>query len=156
MKSGLLRNLEDIQEEESKPRGSRSGTLLLASLCGACVLFAVASQVRRKAPAVSHAPDPLGELLAQTKGQLSADPDSGESRCDLSFDALGRSRTTTALAAVRAPSAAAAAAAASAAAQGLPAPGATAEGSPVRLPPLPTGCRSFRSRPRTSLRHPQW
>ena len=48
----LLRNLEQIQEAEGRPKGPRAGTLLLASLGAACVIFAVVSQSRQKPPTV--------------------------------------------------------------------------------------------------------
>ena len=84
-------------------RGSRLGTLLLASLGVGCVVFAVVAQSRRKAPPATHAPDPLGELVAQAKGPVPAQSaDLGRSRRDLSRRMLSDdSRTTTALAAVR-------------------------------------------------------
>ena len=86
--------------------------------------------------------------MAQTKGQLSADPDLASR--DVTFPSMlsDDPRTTTALAAVRAPTAGAAASAASAAAQGLPAPGATAEGSAPppatdKLPVIPLPAKNI-------------
>jgi cell division septation protein DedD len=83
----------------------------LASLGAACVIFAIVSQSRQKAKTVGRAPDPLGELVAQTKGAKAADTaDLGGK--DVTFPSMlsDESRTTTALAAVR-PGAAAAASA---------------------------------------------
>ena len=109
MRPGLLRNLEQIQETETRSRGPRVGTLLLASLGAACVIFAIVSQSRRKALAVGRAPDPLGELVAQTKGAKPADTaDLGGK--DVTFPSMlsDQERTTTALAAVRSNAAASA------------------------------------------------
>lgn len=103
MRTGLLRNLDQIQEAEGKSRGSRVGTFLLASLGVACIVFAVVAQSRRKAPAATHAPDPLGELVAQAKGPMPAQSADLAGR-DVTFPGMlsDDSRTTTALAAVRA------------------------------------------------------
>jgi cell division septation protein DedD len=100
MRTGLLRNLDQIQETDG-PRGSRVGTLLLASLGVACVVFAVVAQSRRKAPPATHAPDPLGELVAQAKGPLPALSAELAGK-DVTFPGLlsDESRTTTALAAL--------------------------------------------------------
>jgi len=102
MNNGLLRNLEQIQETEARPRGTRVGTLLLVALGGACVIFAVASQARGKAPRAPRATDPLAELVAQAKGSPpphGADLGGG----DVTFPSLLSDdvRPTTALAAVR-------------------------------------------------------
>jgi DedD protein len=99
---GLLRNLEQIQEAEGRSRGPRAGTLLLASLGAACVIFAVLSHSKRKAPAVGKPPDPLGELVAQAKGVKPIDHlDLGGK--DVTFPSMlsDEARTTTALAAMR-------------------------------------------------------
>jgi DedD protein len=99
---GLLRNLEQIQEAEARPRGPRAGTLLLASLGAACVIFAVVSQSRHKPPTVGRAPDPLGELVAQAKGAKTGE--SGDlAGKDVTFPSMlsDEARTTTALAAMR-------------------------------------------------------
>ena len=102
MRPGLLRNLEQIQETETRSRGPRVGTLLLASLGAACVIFAIVSQSRRKAPTAGRAPDPLGELVAQTKGARPADSSDLGGK-DVTFPSMlsDEARTTTALAAVR-------------------------------------------------------
>jgi cell division septation protein DedD len=129
-----LRNLEQIQEAEGRSRGPRAGTLLLASLGAACVIFAVLSQSRRKAPAVGKAPDPLGELVAQAKGGKPTDHLDLAGK-DVTFPSMlsDEARTTTALAAMRAVPAGASSAAAG---EALPAvPGA---GEAVKNPPPPT------------------
>ncbi|HEX9298027.1 MAG TPA: SPOR domain-containing protein [Polyangiaceae bacterium] len=101
MKTGSLRNLEQIQEADSRPKGSRAGTLLLASLGAACVIFAIVSQAKRRVP-MALRPDPLGELLAQAKGASPAQ-NADLAGKDVTFPSLlsDALRPTTALAAVR-------------------------------------------------------
>jgi DedD protein len=98
-KAALLRNLEDIQEDEPGRRGVRAGTLLLASLGGACVVFAVLSHARRKAPTLVQPNDPLGALMAQGASTVSMEL-GGK---DVTFPSMlsDAPRATTALAAVR-------------------------------------------------------
>jgi len=101
-KSGLVRNLEQIQETDSLPRGSRLGTLLLVSLGAACVIFAVLSQAKRPATSsAAHPPDPLGDLVAQarTPAPVQSSELGGK---EVTFPAMlsDDPRTTTALAAV--------------------------------------------------------
>jgi cell division septation protein DedD len=103
MRPELLRNVEQIQEAEARPRGSRAGTLLLAALGTACIVFAVVTHARRKAVPVTRTFDPLSELVAQAKV-----PTSGQGAelggADVTFPSRlsDEGRTTTALAAVRA------------------------------------------------------
>jgi DedD protein len=153
MRPGLLRNLEQIQETETRSRGPQVGTLLLASLGAACVIFAIVSQSRHKAPAVGKAPDPLGELVAQTKGVKPADSSDLGGK-DVTFPSMlsDEARPTTALAAVRfAP-------AASANAAGGPAPEVASPPPPTdRLPVVPLPAKNIVasspvvSRPRDTL-----
>jgi DedD protein len=98
---GLLRNLEQIREADRKPKGSRAGTLLLASLGAACVIFAIVAQAKRRTPVASR-PDPLGELLAQAKAASPAQSADLAGK-DVTFPSLLSDdlRPTTALAAVR-------------------------------------------------------
>jgi len=102
MRPGLLRNVEQIQEAEARPRGSRAGTLLLATLGTACIVFAVVAHARRKAAPAARTFDPLSELVAQAKGSA---PGQGAELGggDVTFPSLlsDEGRTTTALAAVR-------------------------------------------------------
>jgi DedD protein len=104
MGSGLLRNVEQIQEAEARPKGTRAGTLLLVALGTACIVFVGVTQTRRKAAPATHAVDPLSELVAQSKTQNAPHADLAGS--DVTFPSLlsDEGRTTTALAAVRAPS----------------------------------------------------
>jgi DedD protein len=98
---GLLRNLDEIREAEGRPRGSRVGTLLLASLGAACVIFGIVSQSKRKTPTASPPPDPLGELVAQAKGARSETADLAGKEVTFPSMLSDDPRTTTALAAVR-------------------------------------------------------
>lgn len=105
MGSGLLRNVEQIQEAEARPRGTRAGTLLLVALGTACIVFVGVTQTRRKAAPAAQVADPLSELVAQSKGPNAAAHTDLAGR-DVTFPSLlsDEGRTTTALAAVRAPS----------------------------------------------------
>jgi cell division septation protein DedD len=102
MNMGLVRNLEQIQEADRKPPGSRLGTLLLVSLGGACVIFAILSQTRRKAEAPAPKVDPLGDLVAQAHAP-SALASSELAGKDVTFPGIlsDDPRTTTALVATR-------------------------------------------------------
>jgi DedD protein len=153
MRPGLLRNLEQIQETDARSRGPRVGTLLLASLGAACVIFAVVSQSRHNVKAVGRAPDPLGELVAQAKGVRPADSSDLGGK-DVTFPSMlsDEARTTTALAAVRAAPVAASAQAAAPAAEVAPPPPPT-----DRLPVVPLPAKNIVasspivSRPRDTL-----
>ncbi len=110
MKSGLVRNLEQIQEAEDHPHGSRLGTLVLVSLGGACLAFALVSRFKPMvAAAPAQQPDPLGELVARS--QAAAVPSANGPQPmtlagrDVTFPTLlsDDARTTTALAAMRPP-----------------------------------------------------
>ena len=102
MSPGLLRNVEQIQETEGRPRGARAGTLLLAALGTACIVFAVVTHTRRKAPPATRTFDPLSELVAEAKGKAGA-RGAELAGSDVTFPSLlsDESRATTALAAVR-------------------------------------------------------
>jgi hypothetical protein len=66
MEHGNIRNLDQIQEREPGASGSRLGTLVMASLAGACVVFAVVALVKK--PPVHNAvqADPLSELVSKS------------------------------------------------------------------------------------------
>jgi len=150
MRTGLLRNLDQIQETETGSRGSRLGTLLLASLGVGCVVFAFVAQSRRKAPPATHAPDPLGELVAQAKGPVPAQSADLAGR-DVTFPGMlsDDARTTTALAAVRPVPA-------SSALPLLPSLGAAALPPPAgdRLPVVPLPAKNIVS-PSPMMSHPR-
>jgi DedD protein len=103
MTMGLVRNLEQIQETDRKAGGSRLGTLLLASLGGACVIFAVLSQMKRTAQAPAPKADPLGDLVAQARVPVPGASTELAGK-DVTFPGIlsDDAHTTTALAAVRA------------------------------------------------------
>lgn len=64
-----VKNLDDIQEtDHAAPRPSRLGALVLASLGGACIVFASALLLRAPAKDAAPAHDPLGDLVAKTGG----------------------------------------------------------------------------------------
>jgi DedD protein len=140
-----VRHLDEIQETEHEPRPSRLGALVLASLGGACIVFAGVALLRSPAPPKAVVTDPLSDLVARTRpaGQETKKPDNSLGQ-DVTFPGmLSDRKKTTALEAVRdVPSANAAAAAAAAAASGAPMgypPGAPTEPPPAadRLPVMP-------------------
>jgi cell division septation protein DedD len=68
-----IRNLEQIQENEPAAKsGSKLGALIVASLAGACIVFAVLALVRRPMPEKSNKPDPLGALAGKPQSAASA------------------------------------------------------------------------------------
>ncbi|HNS96615.1 MAG TPA: SPOR domain-containing protein [Polyangiaceae bacterium] len=66
MEHGSLRNLDQIQEGDARRGGSRVGALVLASIAGACLVFAVFALVKR--PQFGNEPqvDPLAELAGKS------------------------------------------------------------------------------------------
>jgi cell division septation protein DedD len=99
---GLWQNVDPLREAEERPRGSRFGTLILTSLGGAFIVFAVISQSRRNAPPARRSNDALGDLLAQAKAAPPAAP-AELFRDEVTFPSLlsDEAKTTTALVAVR-------------------------------------------------------
>jgi septal ring-binding cell division protein DamX len=97
-----LRNVEQIQEAEGRPKGTRAGTLLLAAIGTACIAFVVVTHARHKAAPTTRTFDPLSELVAQSKSSAGHGAELGGG--DVTFPSLlsDVGRTTTALAAVRA------------------------------------------------------
>ncbi|AKT40757.1 SPOR domain-containing protein [Chondromyces crocatus] len=63
---GAIRNLDQIQETEADRRPSRAGALVLASLGGACIVFAAVALLRVPARERPTPADPLGDLVART------------------------------------------------------------------------------------------
>jgi DedD protein len=104
IKSGLVQNLEQIQETDGKPRGSRLGTLFLVSVGGACLTFAIVSQTKRTTVAPVRQADPLGDLVAQVHAPAAS---ADLATRDVTFPGIlsDDARTTTALAALRRPGA---------------------------------------------------
>jgi cell division septation protein DedD len=96
-----VRNLDDIQEEDSRSRSSRFAALLLASLAGAGIVTAVVVMSRRGGETQHATQDPLAELVAAQKNAAPT-ADKLETR-EVSFPAIlsDDEKPTTALAAVR-------------------------------------------------------
>jgi cell division septation protein DedD len=63
MEHGSLRNLDQIQESDARRGGSRVGTLVLASVAGACLVFAVFALVKRPHLGADAEADPLAALV---------------------------------------------------------------------------------------------
>src|SRR3954471_20002043 len=62
--ASAVRNLDQIQEDDPGSRPSRAGTLVLASLGGACIVFAAVLLLRAPAKGKITHTDPLGDLVA--------------------------------------------------------------------------------------------
>ncbi len=112
-----VRNLEQIQEQDDATRMPRAASLAIVALGGACIVFATLALGSRKPASASAPVDPLGELVAQRTHQARSPAPLRSSRTDLNaqdvtFPSMlsDQKAPTTALAAVRAPSAAATAA----------------------------------------------
>lgn len=141
---GLVRNLDQIQEGDRG--GSRVGTMLVASLAGACLVFAGVALAHKPAAPPARVIDPLGDLVAKTKA-APASTGSDLAGRDLSFPSMlsDQPRPTTALAAVREEAKpGAAAGAGSALALVTPPPGAPTAPPPAadRLPIVPLPAQS--------------
>lgn len=96
-----VRNLDEIQEEDSRSRTSRFAALLLASLAGAGIVTAVVIMSRRGGEVQHATRDPLAELvLAQKNTPPTADKLDAH---EVSFPGIlsDDAKPTTALAAVR-------------------------------------------------------
>lgn len=103
--TGTVRNLEEIQEDEPGARPSRVGALVLASLGGACIVFAAVALLRAPARQKPISADPLGELVARAHPAgvpVSERPSVGQ---DVTFPSTlsDAQHPTTALEAMRAP-----------------------------------------------------
>ena len=96
-----VRNLEQIQEDETRPRGSRLGTLLLASVAGAALVVVGLVTAKRSGPPAKSADDPLAQLVSQSKTEGKT-PEKIDGR-DVTFPGLlsDEEKPTTALAAVK-------------------------------------------------------
>jgi cell division septation protein DedD len=103
---GSVKNLDEIQEEDPGARPSRLGALVLASLGGACIVFAAVALFRSPTKPKVVASDPLGELVAKAKP--AAEGGNAANAQDLSFPQVlsDAKHPTTALEAQRDPSAA--------------------------------------------------
>src|SRR5262249_33064585 len=62
-----VRNLDEIQEAEHDARPNRLGALVLASLGGACIVFAAVALLKAPAPPKPVVVDPLSDLVAKTR-----------------------------------------------------------------------------------------
>jgi DedD protein len=96
-----VRNLDEIQEEDTHSRTSRFAALLLASLAGAAIVTAAVVMSRRGGEAQHKTRDPLADLVLAQKNVAPA-ADKLETR-EVSFPSIlsDDAKPTTALAAVR-------------------------------------------------------
>jgi cell division septation protein DedD len=111
---GAVRNLDQIQEQDPSARPSRLGALVLASLGGACIVFAAVALVRTPPKARPTSADPLGDLVARAHpAGVKVERRGDLAGSDITFPTvLSDTKNTTALEAVRAPQTAASAVAA--------------------------------------------
>ena len=95
-----VKSFDDIQETDHAPRPSRLGALILASLGGACIVFASALLLRAPAKTDVAQHDPLGELVARTSSNPAK---KGESDLDVTFPRMlsDGDKPTTALETIR-------------------------------------------------------
>lgn len=102
MESVNVRNLEQIQESDSRKRSSRLGTLLLASMGGAALVIVAVMSARRSGPPARSAKDPLAALVADAKKDKAEPAEKLDGR-DVTFPGILSDDTepTTALAAVK-------------------------------------------------------
>jgi DedD protein len=100
MQSVNVRNLEQIQEQDSARRGSRLGALLLAALASAAIVTSSVVMAKRKGPPAVSSADPLGELVSNAKSQAPAERLDGR---DVTFPSVlsDKEKPTTAMAAVK-------------------------------------------------------
>ncbi len=102
MDSANLRNIEQIQEgDPRKPAGSRLGTLVMSSLAGACVVFAVFALAKKPNTAPVAKVDPLAALAHKAEAAPSAT--AALAGKDVAFPSLlsDEPHPTTAMAALR-------------------------------------------------------
>jgi len=101
--ASAVRNLDDIQEDDPAVRPSRAGAMVLASLGGACLVFAAVLLMRSPPKAKVTSTDPLGDLVAQARPAGSAPAASDAVGQEVTFPGVlsDAKRPTTALEAVR-------------------------------------------------------
>ena len=159
MDSGNLRNIDQIQEgDPKKGGGSRLGTLVMASVAGACVVFAVFALAKKPQTSQPVKTDPLADLAQKAGAAPSANGAALAGR-DVAFPGLlsDDPNPTTAMASIR--KSKEANAAASAEGQFVLPPGAPTDPPPAadRLPVVPLPAQNYLAlspvvtRPRDSL-----
>lgn len=96
--SSKIRNLDELQEADPAPRGSRLGALVLASMGGACLILATVVLLKKPSKGDTPADDPLGVLVEKSSKDAPPSDD-----LEVTFPKLlgGGDRETTALESVR-------------------------------------------------------
>ncbi|MDC3957969.1 SPOR domain-containing protein [Polyangium jinanense] len=102
---GAIKNLEDIQEADPASRPSRASALVLASLGGACIVFAAVALLRAPVKEKPTNVDPLGDLVAKAHpAGVKVDKKPDLAGHEITFPGmLSDTKNTTALEAVRSP-----------------------------------------------------
>lgn len=100
---GTIRNLDEIQENDPGARPSRAAAIVLASLGGACIVFAAVALLRTPIKAKPAQIDPLGDLVAKAHPAGVSPPRRPDlSGSDITFPGmLSDTKNTTALEVVR-------------------------------------------------------
>ena len=95
-----VRNLDELQEADGVPATSRLGALALASLGGACIVFASYALLRHPSKSSADAKDPLGDLVSRSRNGATPSDSVG---LDVTFPRMlsDGDKPTTALEAVR-------------------------------------------------------
>lgn len=97
--AGQFRDLDHIQENDGSGQPSRLGALVLASVSGACIVFAVIALTRNPTQKLPAPADPLGDLVAKANPTLAREARVGR---EITFPtALSDTKNTTALEIVR-------------------------------------------------------
>jgi DedD protein len=95
-----VRNLEQIQEQDSARRGSRFGVLLLTALASAAIVTSSVVMAKRRGPPTVSSADPLGDLVSSAQQRPAPERLDGR---DVTFPGVlsDKEKPTTALAAVK-------------------------------------------------------
>lgn len=103
METAIVRNLDDMEEGDGQRRPTRASALVLASFGGACIVFAALALMRSPEPETTKNPDPLGDLVAQSKAEEPPKRDDGLEPHDVTFPGVltDQDNPTTAMEAVR-------------------------------------------------------
>ncbi len=102
---GAIKNLDEIQEADPASHPSRASALVLASLGGACIMFAAVALLRAPVKEKPTNVDPLGDLVAKAHpAGMKAEKKPDLSGHEITFPGmLSDTKNTTALEAVRSP-----------------------------------------------------
>ncbi len=103
MGTGIVRNLDDMEEGDGRERPTRASALVLASFGGACIVFAALALMRSPESERKPSDDPLGDLVAQSKTDDAPEKEDRLEPDDVTFPGVltDQDNPTTAMEAVR-------------------------------------------------------